>query len=517
MLTSDLQYPGCLVSLIRGPFIKPKGNFSNEPTPAIGLAYLAGSLKKAGFPVFGLDASGEALGRLTPIENSNLQYYGLSTEEILERVPPKTKVIGISMMFSSEWTFNKKLAAALKTKFPHAVIIGGGEHVTAIPEYCLRDCPALDYCALGEGEGVLVKFCEKIASGQNPKEIQGIAYLENNQFIKTAPMARIKNLDDIPWPDWELFPVRPYLDQAAGWGPSFGRSMPMLATRGCPYQCTFCSNPAMWTTRYYMRSVENVIQEIQYYKEKFNIQGIQFYDLTAIVQKQWTKDFCAKMIEEKINLPWSLPAGTRSEALDEENLSLMAQSNCRYLVYAPESGSEETLKLIKKKIALGKMKESIRSAVKYGIVLRTNMILGFPHETRRRVWETLKTQLEFAIMGVDEVPLFAFQPYPGTELFDYLAQKNRIRLNDDFFDSLANFGVKFSVPAATYCENVGKVELHIYRLLFGYILTYFLSYLLRPGRIIRTIRNLLTKDRSSTVFEQRIKDRLRKLKPVTTC
>lgn len=505
----------CLVTLIRGPFIAPRGSLNNEPTPAIGLAYIAGSLKAAGFLVEGIDASAEAMDRITPIPDTKLQYNGIGIEEIVARVNPHTRIFGISLMFSHEWNYHKKLIQKLKESFPNAVIIGGGEHATALTEYVLKDCPSLDFCALGEGEETMVAFCERVASGQNPKDIPGIAYREDGGVIQNPPRVRIKNIDELPWPDWDVMPVRVYLDQAVGAGPSFGRSMPMMATRGCPYSCTFCSNPMMWTNKYYMRSVADVIKEIKFYKQKYDIAGIQFYDLTAIVQKQWTKDFCLKMLEENVNLEWSLPSGTRSEALDEENLKLMAQSNCRYLVYAPESGSPETLKLIKKKISLDKMKQSIRTAIRCGIVVRTNMIIGFPHEKRKNIYETLKVLVQFVVMGVEDAPLFGFQPYPGTELFDYLLNKKRIALNESYFDSLATFsnGKLFELPADSYCENVGRLELHLYRLLFGFCTVYFLSYLLHPSRILRTLRNIFSSSRSSTVFEQRIKDRIRKVKP----
>lgn len=507
----DIEHPDCLVTLVRGPFIVPKGRLSNDPSPPIGLAYLAGTLKKSGFPVVGIDASGEALRRMTPIPDTNLEFNGIGIEEILERVDPKTKVIGISIMFSQEWNYQKKLITALKKAFPNAVVIAGGEHCTALTEYTLRDCPSLDYCALGEGEETLLDFCRHIAAGQNPGEVPGLAYLQNGKMIKSPPGIRIKNIDEIPWPDWDVFPIRVYLDQAVGLGPSFGRSMPIMATRGCPYQCTFCSNPVMWSNKYYMRSVDDVIKEIQFYKEKYNITGLQFYDLTAIVQKRWTKEFCTKLIGEKINLEWSLPSGTRSEALDEENLKLMAQSNCKYLVYAPESGSPETLKLIKKRINLSKMMDSIRIAIQCGITVRTNMIIGFPHEFRRNIFETLWLQLKLAFMGVEDAPLNPFQPYPGTELFDYLLKKKSILLDDKYFDSLSNLAPgKLSLPDNFYCEHIGKRELHIYRLFFGFIITYFISYLFHPRRIFRTIKNVFFTNKSSTVFEQRLKNKLRR-------
>lgn len=508
---STAAYGDCVVTLLRGPWVSARGTLNNEPTPALGLAYLAGSLKRAGFDVRGLDATAEAMERMEAIPQSPLQFNGISIDAIIGRIDPRTRVIGVSAMFSHEWTLYREIITRVKRAFPDAVIIAGGEHSTALPEFSLRDCPALDYCGLGEGEELMVAFCSRVANGLSPRDVPGIAFLQNGQFMKTAARNRIKNVDDIPWPDWGVLPIEPYLNRSMSFGASFGRNMPIMASRGCPYQCTFCSNPAMWTTRYNIRSPQNVIDEITHYKTTYGITGLQFYDLTAIIKKQWTVEFCTRLLDGHVDLDWSLPSGTRSEALDEESLALLAQSNCRYLVYAPESGSPETLRLIKKKIRLDRMKTSIRTAVKNGIVVRTNFIIGFPHETRKNIFETLLTQLHFAWMGVDEAPLYPFQPYPGTELFEYLLSTGRVTLGDKYFETLASLSTgKFSMPDDSFCEHVGRRELHFYRIV-GFFLFYFLSYLLRPARVVRTIKNVFFTNTSSTVFEQRLKDKLRRI------
>lgn len=122
-------------------------------------------------------------------------------------------------------------------------------------------------------------------------------------------------------------------------------------------------------------------------------------------------------------------------------------------------------------------------------------------------------QIRFALMGVEEAPLYAFQPYPGTELFDYLLHKNMIQLNHDYFDSLCSLSTgRLSPPEGSYCEHVGRWELHLYRVFIGLFLTYFISYFFHPKRIFRTFKNIFSADRSTTVLEQRLKDKIRKMK-----
>ena len=121
--------------------------------------------------------------------------------------------------------------------------------------------------------------------------------------------------------------------------------MPILATRGCPYQCTFCSSPTMWTTRYIMRNPKDIVDEIEWLVKKYDANDFEFFDLTAIIKKSWMLAFCKELRERKIgNITWQLPVGTRSEALDKETLQAIYDSGCAYICYAPESGSEKSLR-----------------------------------------------------------------------------------------------------------------------------------------------------------------------------
>src|SRR6201999_3016153 len=150
----------------------------------------------------------------------------------------------------------------------------------------------------------------------------------------------IRALDTIPPPAWELVPLENYLSNGLTNGVNLGRSMPMLASRGCPYQCTFCSSPFMWTTRWVSRDVHLLVDEIIEYQERFGITNVDFYDLTAIVKRDWIIKFCEEPLRRGVKITWQLPSGTRSEAIDAEVVGWLERSGCRNLSYAPESGSE---------------------------------------------------------------------------------------------------------------------------------------------------------------------------------
>jgi radical SAM superfamily enzyme YgiQ (UPF0313 family) len=267
----------------------------------------------------------------------------------------------------------------------------------------------------------------------------------------------------------------------------------------------------MWTTRYILRDVDDLIDEIRAYIDRYGITALQFYDLTAITKKKWTVEFCERLKELDVELRWSLPSGTRSEALDAEVLSLLKDTNCNYLVYAPESGSLETLEKIKKRIDLNKLTESVLEAKRLGITVRTNLIIGFPDESRKNIFETIRYGLYLAWKGADEVSINIFSPYPGTEIFNELVAAGQIELNDDFFLKLTSLNSDYtSFNPMTCNRSMGAKQLALCRIGFM-LLNYVIGYLRYPTRIVRTIRNVFFGTReSTTVLEHRLKDKFKR-------
>ena len=480
----------------------------NEATPPLALALLAACLRHQGYRVTAIDAIGMGLNRSWDWNGrENYRCQGATFEEILDAVPEDADLLAFSCMFSGEWPLNRALIHEVRKKYPHVPIVAGGEHITALPEFSLRDCSSLDFVATGEGEGVLVGLCEALRRTENGVDVRGIKYLDaSGTYVDTGTFPRLTKIDEIPWPAWDLVQLEPYWDNRKSHGLSTLRDMPLMVSRGCPYRCTFCSSPQMWTTRYVLRDVDDVLDEIQLYIDRYGITSIQFYDLTAITKKSWTIEFCTKMLERGIRINWSLPSGTRSEVLDEEVLALLARTNCSYLVYAPESGSPETLKIIKKRIKLDRVTHSVKTAVANGLVLRINLLIGFPHETRKQILETLRYGWKLIMAGADEAVANLFSPYPGSELFRELHSKNQVVLNDDYFYSLTSLNGDYSdFNPPTFSRHIGSRELAFYRL-FSMVSNYVLSYVLYPKRVIRLAKGFSRPGNSATLFEQRLQE-----------
>lgn len=267
----------------------------------------------------------------------------------------------------------------------------------------------------------------------------------------------------------------------------------------------------MWTTRYVLRDVDDVIDEIKTYRDRYDITSVQLYDLTAITKKRWTVEFCQRLLDEGIELNWSVPQGTRSEILDEEALSYLKRTGCHYLVYAPESGSPRVLEEIKKRITLDGLIKSVMEAKRQELVLRMNLIIGFPGETRLDVLRTAWLGIWMAVRGVDEVSTNVFSPYPGSELFRNLIEEKRLEISDSYFLALTSLNSDFfNLNPLTFNENMGSKELAVYRLiiLMG---CYGLGYLTHPSRIVRTFQNWFGGNKkAATVFEHRVGDFLKR-------
>ncbi len=491
------------LTLIRAPFITSKHTFSTVLEPPLGVAYVAAALEQSGHRVTLVDATGEALDQRLPAAHPGLVAYGLSIPEIVERIPHDTAAIGLSVMFSQQWPHAEALVRAIHAQRPDTPIFVGGEHATGTWEHLLTRCPEITACVLGEGELTAVELAAWVDGKISLDSVAGIAFREGGIARKSAARRRIDEPGTLPWPAWHLVPLDAYFSRGMNQGVNRGRSLPVLATRGCPFQCTFCSSPEMWTTRYVVRPVEELVDEIECYVKTYGISNVDFEDLTAFIKRDWILALCAEIARRGLHITYQLPAGTRSEALDREVLEALYRTGCRNITYAPESGSERTLKRIKKKIRLDRIQDSMKAAVAVGMIVKLNMIIGFPFETRRDIFATIRFCLRMARLGVEDVPIYLFSPYPGTELYDDLRRDGILpEMSNDYFADLTYNDVS---RGTRLCAAVGSIEMELYRM-FGMVASLVIGYATHPSRMWRTARNVVR-----GVEESMVERRLRKL------
>ena len=435
-----------VITLCRPFVVIPKTTYSSPVTLPLGLAYVGAVLDKAGYKTKIIDATGEQQPVKIKRSNNNLyNLQGLTSEEILEKIDPNTFIFGISLMFSSEWFAHRTLVEEIKKKYQKIIIIAGGEHSTAIPEYILRNCPSIDYVIKGEGEFSMLEFSHNLFYGKSISNIPGICFVDKkNKFIDNGLSKRIQHIDKLPRPAWHLLKPENYFTNSFTIGLAKGklRNMPILATRGCPYQCTFCSSPSMWTTRYVMRDPKEIVDEIEWLIKEYEANDFEFFDLTAI---------------------------------------------------------------IKKRVKLDRMVESIKAAAKIGHTVKLNFIIGFPHETLidclKSVFFGIYCSFRF---GIYDVNYAMFSPYPGSELYEKLKKEKKLDLNDNYFKKLMAY--QDVTQPHSYCDHVSGRTIAILRFI-GFSFCYIGIYITRPIRIYKLLKSCLQKEFfPSNLFEQRVFD-----------
>ncbi|MBI5882885.1 MAG: B12-binding domain-containing radical SAM protein [Elusimicrobia bacterium] len=498
------------VVLIQPPALQVQDSYSSITQPPLGIAYLSAYAKRLGHEIAVVDAVGPALSRAEPWASprtvregrvhtnqpcpagEGLMLQGLPLDEVAARVPKDAQVVGFSCMFTHGWPMVRELMAKVRAAAPGALFIAGGEHATAMPEQVLRD-GGMDLVVLGEGEVTFGEVLEKLSRGVRAWSGQaGVAFLDREgAFTVGARQPRITDLDSLPLPDWDSLDIKAYMDGHIFMGPSGpgSRSIPMLATRGCPYACTFCASANMWTRHYRTRTPARVVDEMVRWKERFGANDFQFQDLTAIVQKEWITTFCRELVSRKLGITWQVPVGTRAEAIDGEVTDLLMASGCSSVTYAPESGSARVLKAVDKRVSLERVEASARAALDSGMQVCLFMIVGFPQEEEEDIELTFKFIRRMARLGVHELALATFVPFPGTALFEEVRSRSPIVIDDEFCYWVA--GATRLVRIKSFNPRLSDERLRRLKL-SGMAQFYALSYASHPARLLAMLKALAT-------------------------
>lgn len=461
-----------------------------RPSLPLGLAYVAAALRQAGHAVSVVDAVGEAPDQVTPGLRRQISALGLTPDQLVERLDPAADAFGVTNMWSFSWPVVREIIQKIKVRFPNTPIVCGGEHFTATAEHSMGQAP-IDYIVLGEGEETAIALFRALEMQIDATVIPGIAWRrQDGSFVQNERRDRIRDIDDLPWPAWHLFDIEAYDDNRFVTGIHYGRTVPILATRGCPYQCTYCSSPGMWTTRWYARTPESVADEIEFYVHKYGAANFPFQDLTAILRRDWIVAFCQELLRRRLPITWQLPSGTRCEVVDDEIASLLQRTGGRHLAFAPESGSEETRRRIKKHMRTDKLLGAVRAAVRHKLSLSCFLVLGFPEDTPQDLKESVRLARRLARMGVTDIAVGYFFPIPNTELYRQLFAAGRITLDDAFLQTPMFANDPFLQQRNNYCAALSAARLSFTK---HWIVAnfYAISFLLRPWRLARVIGNVL--------------------------
>ncbi len=474
------------ITMVRPPAYSA-GLMGAQLVPYLGISYIAASIRAEGYAVDVVDMCGEDISR-TEIVRERYVMYGMPFSGLKERLRP-SDIFGITCMFSQDWVFHRDLIKYIRGLYPESIIVAGGEHISALPEYCLNDCPELDICAIGEAEEIMPNLIRAVEKQCDLSGVDGLAYRRGDTGVIAVNRRanRIGDVDRIPLPAWDLTPIENYLSRGFNYHIRRGRTIPMLATRGCPYKCTFCSNSNMWSNPWLPRDPKLVVDEIELYINRYKADNFVFSDLTAVVDKKNIVNLCNEILSRKINITWQLPT-LRTESIDTEILRLMRLAGCRELDFAVESASKKVLMSVNKRNDPERISLLIRNGLSAGINFSINIVIGLPAEDLKDFLKTYLLLMRLAVSGMQEVNIFPFIPYPGSQLFREFILNKEITLDDSYFFKL--FGYADLGKAISWSHKFGPRTLSFMRL-FLFTNFYAVMFISHPLRLMHFIANIL--------------------------
>ncbi len=354
---------------------------------------------------------------------------------------------------SPDWSNIKNLLALTITKEvkDEICIIVGGPHPTAVPEPVI-DFPLIDIVAIGEGEIVFRNVLKSITNNVGFEKNRGIWYKQNGHVIKTPLERMVKELDDLPFPDWSLFDSKHFSKRSDQFDKKRTAVALIETSRGCPYACNYCLNSfyrelyqEQISCYHREKSPERVIAEIEQKVQEFNLSAMVFIDDTFVVNPDRLEKI-VKLYTQKINLPFYL--STRAETLNHKTVSLLVEMGAKEIRIGIESGNERYRRdMLGRNISNRELIERTQLIKQYGTKILTYNMIGLPFETKEMIQETIELN---QIIAPDYCIVSVFCPLPGTKLFNLCVEKDLFIAEDpnNFDFASINSTIKLEVDQA---------------------------------------------------------------------
>lgn len=437
--------------------------------PPLGLLYIAAYAKK----IYGDRFNIEVLD--TQVEKMDYE----KIEDYLKKKRPH--VVGISCM-----TFllidALKVARIAKKVDPETHVVFGGTHPTIYP-YEIAGRPEADSIVFGEGEVTFSELLEAVSEKKSLSGIKGIGYRENGRVVMNPPREFIKDLDTLPFPDRELLPYKKYYN-LLGKGKEIMTSL--LTSRGCPFDCIFCTKKDGRVCR--MRSPENAVGEIEECLEK-GITDFDIIDDTFTINKKRVMIIAEMIVQKGLRITMDLRA--RVDQVDQELLDKLAEAGCNRIRFGVESGNAEVLKKLKKGIDLQQVKPAFQMAKKAGLTTFAYFMVGSPGETEQDIKESIALAKE---LNPDYAQFLITTPFPATELYDSGREKGILK---------GDFWREFSVhpnsdfTAQWWTEYFSPEELEMWQKKAHMSFYCRPKYILNQIRQVKSLRELVRKTRTA--------------------
>jgi radical SAM superfamily enzyme YgiQ (UPF0313 family) len=308
------------------------------------------------------------------------------------------------------------------------IYILGGHGPSPEPEYFLKKTNA-DVIVIGEGETTVVNLLNVLENKKSLSSIKGIAFLDSGNLVITERQELIKDLDSIPFPAWDLFPMDYYALLRAPRTKNSDRAFPVLSSRGCTFRCNFCYRMDKGLR---LRSPESVIEEIQILKKDYKISHITFDDELLMSSPERAITLSEDFIKANLNIEWD--CNGRLNYAKPEVLKTMKKAGCVFISYGIESMDNDMLRVMNKKLTTEQIIKGIEATIAEGISPGLNIIFGNIEETP----EILQKGVDFLLKYDDHAQLRTIRPvtpYPGSELYYYAIEKGLLKDCADFYEN----------------------------------------------------------------------------------
>ena len=311
------------------------------------------------------------------------------------------------------------IAEEVKRYNLNITLIGGGVHISALPEETLKESK-FDIAVIGEGDRTIVE----IVKSDDFSLVDGICYkTQTGEIKRNKPRELIKDLDELPYPAWHLYDIKAYKTSALT-----SKKNPVGAietSRGCVFGCTYC-NKDIFGRRFRFKSAERVADEFEY-MIKMGFKEIHVWDDNFVTNIKRAKEICNLLIKRKIKVPWCLACGIRVDCVDEEFLQKAKQAGCYSVYFGVEAGNAELLKTINKGIKLEQVENAFKLAKKVGLETLGFFMFGLPGETEATMQETI----DFAKkLDPDYAKVTILVPFPSTIIYEEMDKKGLIKTKD---------------------------------------------------------------------------------------
>lgn len=389
--------------------IKPKSNVFFK-TPPLGIGYL--------------------LKALDPIEGVegvfiDCQLRDISSEELIASLRGREGVILVGFqVFSDVYPALRELVPRIRELFPHAVIVAGGPHPSGAPEQSLRENPGLDYVVKGEGEEALEMLVRALLAGDlavREGSIPNLVYLKGGRVVFNRH--KLIDVDQYGPPAWEQLHPERYPPVQHGTFHKSTRVVPIITSRGCPYDCTYCAGRQITGRKIRRRSITSVVDEIEFLQKRYGFEEFIIEDENFTFYKEHVIGFSREIRNRGIKCFFSFPGGIRIDRIDEEIVRALKEMGTYMVTVGIESGSPATLKAMKKSWDFDEVLRNIRLLKKYGLIVQGSFILGFSGETG----DDIRATVDFALRsGIDQAYFGNYMPLPGSEDFTRLLEKGEL-------------------------------------------------------------------------------------------